>query len=256
VSLFKTKTPPAGGVKKSLPLYVDASQTAAVNLDKVPAVDLRKKAYKAGIALSRRSLAGLRCQVVLVLDHSASMRPDYRSGAVQQLVERALGFALQVDADGQVPVIPFDWQPHDPIIVGLDNYRDIVNKQIWRNGQMGSTNLADTLAVVRGIVEGSDLAVFCVVVTDGSPDNKPATTRIVCELAGYPVFLKFLAIKPVDYLEELDDGQSMDARRLLDNVDAKFIGDPTALTDLQFAEAMVDEVDTWIARARTAGVLT
>jgi hypothetical protein len=257
VGLFKTKEhPPTIGVKKSVPLVVDPSQTAAVNLEKVPAVDLRKKADKAGIALSKRSLAGLRCQVVLVLDHSASMRGDYRNGTVQQLVERALGFSLQVDADGQVPVIPFDWKVHPETVVTLDSYQGVVDREIWRNGQMGSTNLAAALRAVRAIVEDSDMPVFCIVVTDGSPDSKPDTTRLVCDLASYPVFVKFLVIREVDYLDVLDDGEAMNARRLLDNVDSAYIGDPSQMTDLEFADVMVREVDTWIAAAQTAGVLT
>jgi hypothetical protein len=68
------------------------------------------------------------------------------------------------------------------------------------------------------------------------------------------VFLKFLAIKPVDYLQELDD---LDAsERLVDNVDAKFLPDPAAMSDLAFADAMVDEWDTWITAAAAVGVLT
>jgi hypothetical protein len=91
------------------------------------------------------------------------------------------------------------------------------------------------------------------VVTDGAPDSKPAATKLVCELARYPVFVKFLAIKPVDYLQDLDDLDS--SKRLLDNVDAKFIPDPDGMSDLEFADAMADEWDTWIVAAASAGVL-
>jgi hypothetical protein len=67
------------------------------------------------------------------------------------------------------------------------------------------------------------------------------------------VVLKFLAIKPVDYLQDLDDLPA--SKRRLDNVDAKFIADSAGMTDLAFADAMVDEWDTWIAAATSAGVL-
>jgi hypothetical protein len=70
------------------------------------------------------------------------------------------------------------------------------------------------------------------------------------------VFVKFLAVAPVAYLNELDDlGND---RRLLDNVDAKPSSPALNLrtcTDAQFADAMVDEWDTWIAAATKAGVL-
>jgi hypothetical protein len=156
---------------RTVNLVKDPTGAPAVNLTKVRDaghVDLAKRADKAGLALSKRGLAGIRAQALLVLDHSGSMRADYASGAVQTLVERALGFAL----------------------------------------------------------------------------------------ARYPVFVKFLAVAPVAYLNELDDlGND---RRLLDNVDAKPSSPALNLrtcTDAQFADAMVDEWDTWIAAATKAGVL-
>ena len=47
-------------------------------------------------------------QVVLVVDRSGSMGHEYRSGAVQDVVDRVLGFSVIVDDDGEVPAIFFD----------------------------------------------------------------------------------------------------------------------------------------------------
>jgi hypothetical protein len=121
---------------------------------------------------------------------------------------------------------------------------------------MGSTNLAAALQAVRAAAESTTSPIFCIVVTDGEPDDRAATTRIVCDLARYPVFLKFLALKPVAYLAELDDLDP--SKRLLDNVDAKPSTHELNLlscTDMQFADAMADEWDSWIAAATKAGVL-
>lgn len=86
---------------RSVSLVKDPAGAPAVDLDTLTGhVDLTKRAQKAGISLSKRNLAGIRAQAVLILDHSGSMRDDYRSGTVQTLVERALGFALQIDVDG------------------------------------------------------------------------------------------------------------------------------------------------------------
>ena len=66
----------------------------------------------------------------------------------------------------------------------------------------------------------------------------------------------------MDYLEELDDLEERHpGRRLLDNVDAKFFDGSdcpllTDITDLQFADAMADDVDTWVAEASAKGVLS
>jgi hypothetical protein len=249
------KNKPAHSVR----LVQDKSGSPAVDLEKVAAgghVSLVKRAQKAGISLSKRGLDGVRAEGVLILDHSGSMRADYRSGAVQKLVERALGFALQIDADGKIPVIAFDRRVWPAVEVTVDNYAGVVDRDIWHRDQMGSTDLAAALGELMAIADSTDAPIFAIVVTDGVPDSKPAATKLVCELARYPAFIKFLAIKPDarGYLQDLDD---LDAsKRLLDNVDAKFIPDPDAMSDLEFADAMADEWDTWIVAATRAGVLS
>jgi Mg-chelatase subunit ChlD len=249
------------GAARTVNLVKDAAGTPAVDLTKASDaghVDLVKRAQKAGISLSKRGLAGIRAQAVLVLDHSGSMHGDYKSGKVQTLVERVLGFALQIDVDGVVPVIPFDANVRPTVNVGLAagrdvvEYRDVVNRHIWQRN-MGTTNLAAALHVVRGMATTTDAPIFCVVVTDGCPDNRRTATELVVDLARYPVFVKFLAIRDVPYLRELDDMPA--DRRLLDNVDSKAFADPAAVSDLAFADAMADEWDTWVAAAMAAGVL-
>jgi vWA found in TerF C terminus len=243
-------------IRKTISLVKDPSGAPAVDLSKLGdgSVNLVKRAQKAGISLAKRDLAGIRAQAVLVLDHSGSMRSDYRDGTVQTLVERALGFALQIDVDGTIPVIAFDSRVWPAVDVTVDNYQGVVDREVWHRKAMGTTNLAAALDEVEKIAVNSDGPVFAVVVTDGAPNSRPAATRAVCRLASYPVFVKFLAIRPVDYLQTLDDLDG--SKRLLDNVDAKFLPDPGGMSDLAFADAMVDEWDTWIAAATAAGVLT
>lgn len=240
---------------KTINLVKDPTGAPAVDLTKLGAahIDLTRRAQKAGISLSKRGLDGIRAQAVLILDHSASMRRDYKDGTVQMLVERALGFALQIDIDGEIPVIPFDSRVWPTAVVGVGNYQGAVDREVFRNGQMGSTNLAGALQELMRLAAGSDAPIFAIVVTDGSPDSRREATRLVCELANYPVFIKFLAIRPVDYLQTLDDlGPS---KRLVDNVDTKFIPNPADMSDLAFADAMVDEWDSWIKEATGAGVI-
>jgi hypothetical protein len=248
--------------KKPLPartVVLEKGNGPAVDLEKVRRdgnIDLAKKADAAGISLEKRGLSGIRAQALLVLDHSGSMHGDYSNGKVQKLVERVLGFALQIDADGTVPVIPFDTKAWPSTDVSVDNYRGAVNRDIWRSNNMGSTNLAAALDRVRQLAEATDAPIFCAVVTDGSPDSRAAATTAVCELARYPVFLKFLALGHVPYLAELDNLPA--GRRLIDNVNSK--PGPTGpglltCTDEEFAEAMADEWNTWVSAAKSAGIL-
>ena len=192
----------------------------------------------------------------------------YASGLVQKLVERALGFALQIDSDGSIEVIPFDSVMWPKVLVDVSNYRGITDAKLWNRGRMGGTNMAQPFRTIQQEAEGSEEPIFLIVVGDGSPSDKSATTQAVCDLAGYPVFIKFLAIAEVDYLQDLDDlpsgsgGGGLFGRRrsgptrLLDNVDAKFISDPDGISDLAFSDAMLDEWDTWIKAATDAGILS
>jgi hypothetical protein len=187
---------------------------------------------------------------------------DYSNGNVQRLVERALGYAFQLDSDGQIPVLAFDGDLWPAVIVDQSNYVGIVESAIWHPKKMGRTRYGPVLKDLLKEAESTSEPIFAIIVTDGSPNDRAQATRLVIELARYPVQIKFLAIREVDYLAELDDLEERHpGMRLLDNVDAKFfdgidcplLGD---ITDLQFADAMADELDTWVADATAKGVLS
>ncbi len=245
----RSKQTPANPV----PVNKDLWGTPAVDLTKVAEqghVSLAKTAEKVGVSLRKRGLAGMRGRVIVLLDHSGSMGSDFRSGLVQKLLERTLGFGLQIDTDGEVEVIPFDsivWQAET---VGLGNYQQAA-QSVYRPNQMGSTNLTAALSAVRDLAGTTQEPIVCVVITDGNPDDRRSATAAVVDLARYPVWLKFLALRDVPYLRQLDD---MDGR-LVDNCDAKTITDPDGITDDEFAELMVDEWNSWLHEATSAGVL-
>jgi|GEM_PF-2024004 len=267
---------------RTVNLTKDSSGGSAVDLTKVRNSghqDLAKRADKAGLALSKRDLSGIRAQVRLYVDHSGSMEfpeaRDYTNGNVQAIVERALGVGLQIDVDGVIPVFAFDsrlwpvvnvgWQarPHRKREENVEDYRGVVQRSIWHPRDMGGTSFTVVLQDILKEAKNTDSPLFCIIVTDGNPGDSREATRLVKELAAYPVFLKFLAIRHVDYLEELDDlEKTQPGSRLLDNVDTKFFdgqGDNPppigVITDMQFADAMVDEWDSWIQEAKNKGVL-
>lgn len=237
----------------------DLNGQPAADLNKIAEaghVNLSKTAETVGVSLAKRGLAGMRGRVIVVLDHSGSMYDDYESGTVQALLLRTLAFGLQIDTDATIEVIPFDSRVWPAVQVDPSNYQTVVSNSIWQRARMGSTNLADALDHVRDLGGKTEEPIVCVVITDGEPDSQGAATRVVCDLARYPVFVKFLAIRPVRYLQDLDDlEQTQPGARLLDNVDAKTIADPARVTDAEFAEAMTDEWDSWLRGATAAGVV-
>jgi hypothetical protein len=244
-------------VARTVKLVKDASGTSAVDLGKIEStgcVDLSKKTQAVVSSLASKNMAGVRAQVIVVLDHSGSMGTNYHSGKVQKLVDRFLGFGLAVDADGEIPVIAFDHKLHSAVNVNMSNYRDVVNKSIYKPYEMGSTDLTQALEKVRSEAKKTDAPLFVAIVTDGEPDDRDSAEEIVKDLARYPVFIKFLAVQKVKFLEKLDDLPN--TARLLDNVDTKEYGDLDKVTDEQFAKDMVDEWDSWVAAATAAGILT
>lgn len=253
---------PTSGPARTIRLVKDASGAPAVDLNKVPGgvnINLAKSAQAAGFSLQKRGLAGIRAQALMLIDHSWSMEDEYQDGSVQKLVERALGTALQFDVDGEIPVYAWDSRVHAPVNVTLSNYQGIVDREVWRKRDMGSTALADVLQVVKQAAQVTDLPLYVCIVTDGNPDNKGLATQAVCDLSRYPAFLKFLAIKPVPYLSELDDLPN--TVRLVDNVDTKPGMENRRLnlltcSDADFQEAMIDEWDSWFTAATAAGILT
>lgn len=243
---------------KTVPLLKDVSGAAATNLQDIEdkgGLNLRKKTEAVAVSLRKRDMSGIRAQVIVVLDHSGSMDSDYRNGKVQDLVDRFLAFGLTVDADGEIPVIPFDSRVKNTVNVNINNYKGVVEREIYDQWGMGSTNLTAALEVVRNEAKKTDAPLFVAVVTDGEPNESHSAREIVKDLSRYPVFIKFLAVQKVSFLEELDD--MSDSERLLDNVDTKeYHSGMSNVSDEQFAEDMTDEWNTWVAAALAAGVLT
>ncbi len=216
-------------------------------------IDLTKKFDKAGISLSKAGLDGIRAEAVMILDHSGSMFGGYQNGMVQTLVERALAFALQIDGDGKIPVIPFDSRLWPTVEVTLDNYANVVNRDIFRPNQMGGTQLAPALRHVLGIAQTSDAPLYVVIVTDDDPNDRAEVMQLLKDLKRYAVFIKVLTLVPAPFWDRMDDEVT---RGLVDNLDAKQVHDPAGMTDLAFADVMVDEWQSWVQAATAAGILT
>lgn len=257
MGLFGNNTQVNKTVAHSAPLVKDVNGVSAINLQEIEDkadVTLRKKTEAVAVSLRKRDMSGIRAQVMVILDHSGSMTYDYQNGKVQDLVDRFLGFGLTVDVDGEVPVVPFDSSVKPTVNVNMSNYKGVVEREIYKPRQMGGTNLTDALKKVRDEASKTDMPLFVAVVTDGEPNDRSSAREVVKDLARYPVFIKFLAVQKVSFLEELDD--LSDNERLLDNVDTKEYTDLSSVSDEQFAEDMTDEWNTWVAAALAAGVLT
>jgi hypothetical protein len=177
------------------------------NLDKADAgghISLVKNAQAVGEQLQKRGLLGRQAEPWLLIDRSGSMAGHYRSGAVQQLVERALAFALLVSPTGTVNVVGFGSGLTKVVRVTQANYQGVIGRDIPHPG-WDTTNLTAALDVVLRRAETADLPIYCVVVADGGADDPATATARFCKSSQYAIFVKLLAVIPVPWTHLIRD---------------------------------------------------
>ena len=260
-----------GGLKALLEYFggeaspdAPAPAATAVSLVKERQAVLLKKAEstpgmvnlikQAAVSLEKRGLAEARYRVKLVLDISASMTGEFRSGAVNELVRRALALATRLDDDGQVDVYLFGLQAQRRGKVSLDNVNDFVPG--LKFGFEGGTNYVPVMKMVRddSRAEQSADPVLVLFITDGATSNRPAAEREMLDASSEPIFWKFMGIEAgrvnFEFLEKLDDMPG----RAVDNADFFKVRSPINLPDAELFELLVNELDSWDRDSRKAGL--
>ena len=253
-----------------------------ISLDKVEqqAPGLLSLAKDARVTLEKRNFVGQTAKVALVMDHSGSMRHEYRDGTVQRLAEKVLAFATQFDDDGAIDVFAFDNSSKYLGELGLHDYQGGVDR-ILNGRQMGTTDYAGAFRTVqkhygfaglgadsapkRGLFgfgkkdtataaplqTPADEPVYVIFLTDGAPDNKAAAEAALRDASFAPIFWQFLSIgaQPIAFLEKLDD---MDGR-YIDNADYKPVGNVDKLAGQTLFDLLIDEYPSWVTEERKRG---
>ncbi|MFJ3502940.1 MULTISPECIES: vWA domain-containing protein [unclassified Streptomyces] len=236
----------------------------ALNLRKVEeAAPALVSLYKsAGESLRRHGIDGQRAAVYLVVDHSGSMRPYYRSGAVQALADRVLGLSAHLDDDGRVPVVFFSTDVDAETEIRLDDHRGRIDRIAAGLGHMGQTNyhLAMDAVVDHYLDSGATDPAFVVFQTDGGPTSKPAAERYVCKAARLPLFWQFIGFgdpdsRQFDFLRRLDE-LDVPGKRPVDNAGFFHAGqDPDRVPDAELYDRLLSEFPMWLAAARARGIV-
>ncbi len=235
-----------------------------VSMIKTPMVDLQKTAK---LSLAKHGLeadgkGGVK--VRLVLDHSYSMGPWYKSGAVQRLTEQVLGLAAALDDDGTIetwyfangvsqayevslnpsPAVASPSAPEpqnrrwgrrrspaapvaqlDPFYVGW------VDRSHTRE-RWGSTNYVSGMsaAVEFARAQNEDEPALVIFQTDGGPDSRFAAEDYLRQVSGEKTFFAFVVFGSGEHQE--GDGSPADfmagldglTGRVRDNASAFFTG--------------------------------
>lgn len=210
---------------------------------------------QAAVSLEKRGLGEARFRVKLVLDISGSMTNEFKSGAVHELVRRALALAVRLDDDGQVETYLFGIKAHRAGTVSLDNIEGFV-KNLKFSFEIG-TQYSPIMQMVRDDckAEQSTDPALILFVTDGATSNPNASVKQIKDAAHEPLFWKFMGIEAgyvnFEFLEKLDDLPG----RVVDNADFFKVKSPIRVPDAELFELLVNELDGWSKAARGAGIL-
>ncbi|EIV92313.1 VWA domain-containing protein [Frankia sp. QA3] len=160
----------------------------------------------AGVSLDKHGLGDHRARVALCLYISASMGRLYRSGKVQELCERVLGLAVQLDDDGRCDVFTFGTGGYEEGPIDLRNYHGWVESLVRRRRLEGGTHYNKAMRAVREhyLPEGrgkkrtsprpDSRPVYVMFVTDGHTSDKNGTRDQVAWSSYEPLFWQFMAI--------------------------------------------------------------
>lgn len=213
----------------------------------------------ARVSLEKKALTAQRAAVYLVLDRSGSMRPFYRSGAVQRLAEQTLSLAVNLDDDGEVPVVFFSTGIDGVHTFALDNYLGRIDLLHRSMGALGRTNyhLAMQRVIEHYRASGATDPALVIFQTDGAPTSRRDTEQLLCRAATLPIFWQFIGFGSdrFDFLRKLDE-LPVPARRAVDNAGFFAAGDnPLGIPDQVLYEQLLAEFPGWLSAARAAGIV-
>jgi stress response protein SCP2 len=248
----------------------------AISLAKKRVLDLEKKLESnpkmldlvktAGVSLAKKGLSEHTARVVLCLDVSGSMSDEYRTGAVQALVERVAALGLRFDDDGQIEVYLFGERASRFGSVGIEQVAT-VGRDVYATGLQYGTRYG---AVLELVLEdhrahgprANDVPTLVLFVTDGQTQDRKLTEETIRALADEAVFVQFMGIgressSEFAFLRKLDDLKG----RRLDNADffamtADEINGRRALSDDEVFSKLTNEYPKWVEQAKSAGVIT
>lgn len=266
ISLVKTEEQIAADVmgKINLTKDKDALGGHVVNLSKCM-VNLSKKADV--------DLGAAKARVIAVLDYSGSMSYEYRTGVVQQVLNKLVPLGLTFDDNGEIEVYLFQNGYKKIEEMTINNYSNYVKNVIDRSGySMGGTEYAPVLTAIRDIhkpvkanvaggflkglfkkktVEAPDNVVgdvneniFVIFITDGDNSDKRETDAIIRELSQTRTFVQFIGIgsEKFKYLQQLDD---LDGREV-DNTGFTKFKDISKVSDTDLYSKVLEQFADWL----------
>ncbi len=260
---------PASAPPPPAPSGVDLRKRRLVDLRKRDA-DLADVAETARVSLSKRGLSHLTAKICLATDISASMRARYARGAVDRLLTRCLGLALNIDDDGAIDTCAFGLNAHWLGEETADTYGTFTSRLMRRPGLEPNTYYGKMMRMIREHYRGQPdfgrVPVYVMFLTDGGTNDPRLTEQQIVEASREGIFWQFMAVgelprglkrgrstlpKGFDFLEMLDTMPG----RLVDNANFFAVEEPDEISDDELYRLMMAEYPEWLEKAKAKGVL-
>ncbi|MEK3673302.1 MULTISPECIES: VWA domain-containing protein [unclassified Paenibacillus] len=240
-------------VEKSETILPQTAPAADVNV--LSSIDLRKKIV--GFTLVKKQLTDVKARVGIVLDITGSMRNLYSSGIVQEVVERILAVACQLDDNGSLDVWVYDTEfsrlpPVTERDLGSYVFTHIMNNDsIHKFGRNNEPPVMEDVIRKYTREEKDTTPVFIIFINDGGV-VKP-TKKVIMASSSLPIFWQFVGIGDSDFevLKQLDTMGG----RLVDNANFIHLDRIEEVNDEQLYDQLLNEFPQWLKAAKAKRIL-
>jgi stress response protein SCP2 len=243
-----------GEVAEDVPAPVTTKLSLEKKLAAAPKlIDLAKKAT---VSLEKYQLQETVARVGLVLDASGSMMNQYRTGKVQEVINRLLPLAVHFDDDAALDVWAFSSNTIALPPATLNNYADFIDTTEggWRNwGMMSINNEPKVIKQVIELYQKTLLPVLVIFVSDGGVSRNKEIKDLLTSAACLPIFWQFVGIGGRNYgvLEQLDTM----AGRVVDNCGFFALDDLNSVSEQELYDRLLNEFPLWLKVAKQKHII-
>ena len=233
-------------------VILDKIEQAAPHL-----LDLTKKSL---ISLEKSNLLNIKARVALVLDYSGSMSQQYKSGEVQQVLDRIIPLALNFDDDGSFECWAFAEKALHLNDVNLENLNNYIASEQggykkWNAGAGYNNEPAVLEEVLHYFIKESpsNVAVYIVFISDGGVSEARKIKKILQEASSQPIFWQFVGIGGRNYgvLEKLDIMEG----RVVDNCNFFKIDNIESTSESMLYDFLLQEFPIWLTEAKNKNIV-
>ncbi|QGU95657.1 VWA domain-containing protein [Clostridium bovifaecis] len=180
------------------------------------------------------------------MDISGSMRKLYKSGVVQNILERIYPLATKFDDDGSLDMWIFSHSFNKLSAVVEENFDTYIEAEILNkkpSSSWGRTEYAPVMEDVISTYKYSKIPAYVIFITDGQNSDKTKTKQALIEASNYPIFWQYVGIgfEEFEFLKRLDELKG----RAIDNANFFQLNDIMSVSDEELYNRLLNEFPDW-----------